>query len=148
MINSEMSDREKKIFQTGLFDNLTVQDAFTIIALYAAQSDEGEDKEVLVELITATLRKDLLFDEDQSHTIARINKFDNSMGEVNSINAVESASKVLSPELRQKSFALAARIIKITQETRTTNKLAKLSSKLLINRKIADKTIDSIFKNS
>ena len=85
MINSEMSDREKKIFQTGLFDNLTVQDAFTIIALYAAQSGEGEDKEVLVELITATLRKDLLFDEDQSHTIARINKFDNSMGEVNSI---------------------------------------------------------------
>jgi predicted solute-binding protein len=70
------------------------------------------------------------------------------MGEVDSINAVESASKVLSPELRQKSFALAARIIKITQETRTTNKLAKLSSKLLINKKIADKTIDSIFKNS
>ena len=37
MGNSEMSEREKKVFQTGLFDDLTVQDAFTIIALCAAQ---------------------------------------------------------------------------------------------------------------
>ena len=144
MINSEMSDREKKVFQTGLFDNLTVQDAFTIIALYAAQPDAGEDKEDLVELILAALRKDQLFDEDQSHTIARLNKFENSMGEVNPLNAVESASKVLSPELRQKSFALAARISKKTQEMRITKILTRLSSKLLIDKKIADKTIDSM----
>ena len=39
MENSEISEREKKVFQTGLFDNLTVQDAITVIVLYAAQLD-------------------------------------------------------------------------------------------------------------
>jgi len=33
MENSEISEREKKVFQTGLFDNLTVQDAITVIVL-------------------------------------------------------------------------------------------------------------------
>ena len=46
--NLEMSERKKKVFQTGLFDNLTVQDAFTIIALYAVQLDIGDDEGNLV----------------------------------------------------------------------------------------------------
>lgn len=38
MKNSGLGEREKKVFQTGLFDNLTVQDAFTINALFARRS--------------------------------------------------------------------------------------------------------------
>ena len=52
-----MSDREKKVFQTGLFDDLTVQDGFTIIALYAAQLDP-EDCEEDIDRIIALLNSD------------------------------------------------------------------------------------------
>jgi hypothetical protein len=51
MGNSGISERERKVFQTGLFDNLTVQDAFTIVALYAAQIEIGDYKEDLTELV-------------------------------------------------------------------------------------------------
>ncbi len=148
MKKSEMSDREKKVFLTGLFDNLTVQDAFTIVLLYAVQSDLGGNKEELLKLILAVLRQDPLFNEDKSHTISRINKFDNSLGEVNPLNAVESAAKVLSPELRQKSFKLAVQIGNAAQEMRTVNNLTRLSSKLLIDKEIAAKTINSILKKN
>ena len=144
MGNSEMSEREKKVFQTGLFDNLTVQDAFTIIALCAAQADlEDLDK-----LIMTHISKDALFDEDYSHTLARINKFANSMAEVNPSNAIERAAKVLTPELRQKSFMLAAQIGKATQEIRTTKILKNLASKLSIEKEIVDKTIYSTLKGN
>lgn len=142
MGNSEMSEKEKKVFQTGLFDNLTVQDAFTIIALCAAQEDiEGLDK-----LIMSYLSKDALFDEDDSDTLARINKFVNSLAEVNSFNAIERAAKVLTPELRRKSFILAAQIGKAAQEIRTTKILNSLASKLTIEKEIVDKTIYSTLK--
>ena len=142
MGNSEMSEKEKKVFQTGLFDNLTVQDAFTIIALCAAQEDiEGLDK-----LIMTYLSKDALFDEDDSDTLARINKFVNSLAEVNSFNAIERAAKVLTPELRRKSFILAAQIGKAAQEIRTTKILNSLASKLTIEKEIVDKTIYSTLK--
>lgn len=148
MENSGMSERERKIFQTGLFDNLTVQDAFTISALYAAQYYMGDDKEDLAEIIMSFLSKDAVFNEDHSYTIARINKFANSMGEVNPVHAIERAAEVLSPELRQKSFALAARIGEVAQEMRTRNTLARLSSKLLIDKNIAAEIIEHIFKKS
>jgi hypothetical protein len=148
MENSGMGERERKVFQTGLFDNLTVQDAFTIIALYAVQFDIGDDKGNLAELIMTYLHKDAVFDEDDSITIARINKFANSMGEVNPLNAIDRAAKVLSPELKKKSFELAARIGKATQELRIRNILARLSSKLLIDEEIADKILNLTFKKS
>ena len=148
MENSGMGEKERKAFQTGLFDNLTVQDAFTIIALYAVQLDIGDDKGNLAELIMTYLHKDAVFDEDDSITIARINKFANSMGEVNPLNAIDRAAKVLSPELRKKSFELAARIGKATQELRIRNILARLSSKLLIDEEIADKILNLTFKKS
>ena len=148
MENLEMSEREKKVFQTGLFDNLTVQDAFTIIALYAVQLDIGDDKGNLAEPIMTFLHKNAVFDEDDSITIARINKFANSMAEVNPLNAIDRAAKVLSPELRKKSFELAARIGKATQEMRIRNILARLSSKLLIDKEIADKILNLAFEKS
>jgi hypothetical protein len=45
MNESEMSDREKMVFQTGLFDDLTVQDSFTIIAQRGYRQDHGYSKQ-------------------------------------------------------------------------------------------------------
>ena len=142
MKNSELGEREKKVFQTGLFDNLTVQDAFTINALFATQLDPEDWKEDL-DRIVIVLRKDPLFEEDYSHTLNRLNKFLNSMKEVNPSNALERAAKVLTPELRRKSFMLAAQIGKATQEIRTKKILESLASKLKIEKEIVKNTIDS-----
>ena len=148
MENLEMSEREKKVFQTGLFDDLTVQDAVTIIVLYAAQIEIENDKEDLAGRIMTFLSKDAFFNEDHSYTIARINKFVNSMGEVNPLNAIEKAAKMLTSELRHKSFTLAAKIGKATQELRTTKILESLASKLAIEKEIVDKTIYSTLKEN
>lgn len=80
------------------------------------------------------LRNDALFEEDYSHTLNRLNKFANSMKEVNPSNALERAAKVLTPELRQKSFMLDAQIGKATQEIRTKKILESLASKLKIEK--------------
>lgn len=145
MKNSELGEREKKVFQTGLFDNLTVQDAFTINALFATQLDPGDWKEDL-DRIMVFLRKDALFEEDYSHTLNRLNKFANSMKAVNPSNALDRATKVLTPEMRLKSFMLAAQIGKATQEIRTKKILESLASKLKIEKKIVENTIDSTLK--
>ena len=141
MNESEMSDREKMVFQTGLFDDLTVQDSFTIIALYAAQLDPEDCKED-IDRIMAILNSDALFSEEHLVTRDRINKFQNSMEKVNSLNAVERASKVLTPELRQKAFMIAARIVKAMQEIRSAKTLQNLATKLSIEKELLEKTID------
>ena len=145
MENSEISEREKKVFQTGLFDNLTVQDAITIIALYTAQLDT-KDCQKEIDRISDFLNSDDLFSEKYSETQDRINKFQNSMEKVTPLHAIEKATKVLKPELRQKAFNLAARIGKATQEIRTIKILESLASKLLIEKEIVQKTIDSTLK--
>ena len=147
MENLEMGEREKKVFQTGLFDDLTVQDAFSIIALYAAQLDTKECQEE-IDKICDFLNSDALFSEKYSETRDRINKFQNSMEKVTPLHAIERASKVLAPELRQKAFMLAARISKATQEIRTIKILESLASKLLIEKDIVQNTIDSTLKKA
>jgi hypothetical protein len=142
MDESQMSDREKMVFQTGLFDDLTVQDSFTIIALYAAQLDPEDCKED-IDRIMALLNKDPLFSEEHPITRGRINKFQNSMEKVSPLNAVERANKVLTPELRQRAFIIAARIVKAIQEIRSAKNLRNLATKLSIEKEILEKTIDS-----
>ena len=145
MENSEISEREKKVFQTGLFDNLTVQDAITVIVLYAAQLDT-KDCQKEIDKISDFLDSDALFSEKHSETRDRINKFQNSMEKVTPLHAIEKATKVLKPELRQKAFMLATQIDKATQEIRTIKILESLASKLLIEKEVVQKTIDSTLK--
>ena len=145
MDDSEMSVTEKKVFQTGLFDDLTVLDSFTIIILYAAQLDPEDCKED-IDSIMAFLNSDASFSEE--HLISRdsINKFQNSMEEVNPLNAVESATRVLTPELRQKAFMIAAQIGKAIQEMQYAKILESLATKLSIEKEFVEKTIDSTIK--
>ncbi len=145
MDDSEMSDIEKKVFQTGLFDDLTVQDSFTIIILYAAQLDPEDCKED-IDSIMAFLNSDASFSEEHPITHDSINKFQNSMEEVNTLNAVESATRVLTPELRQNAFMIAAQIGKAIQEMRYAKILESLATKLSIEKEFVEKTIDSTIK--
>lgn len=140
MENSEMSQREKKIFQTGLFDDLTVQDMFTIIAIFAAYFDP-EDRQETTDRIIKVLSRDALFDEKKSHTMDRVNKFTNSIKEVNPLNAIEKAAISLTPELRKEAFRLAVQICKAAQKIRTTAILQTLASKLSLEKGFVDSAI-------
>ena len=129
----EMSAREKMVFQTGLFDDLTVQDSFTIIALYAAQLDPEDCKED-IDTIMAILHGDALFSEEQTVTRDRINKFQNSMDKVTPLNAIERATRALTPDLRQKAFMLTTQIVKAIQDIRATKILENLATTLSIEK--------------
>jgi hypothetical protein len=91
----------------------------------------------------AILNSDALFSEEHLVTRDRINKSQNSMEKVNPLNAVERATKVLTPELRQKAFMIAARIVKAMEEIRSTKNLHNLATKLSIEKEILEKTIVS-----
>ena len=147
MENSEEIERGKVIFQTGLFDNLTVQDAFTVIALHAARID-SEDCQTDLSKIMVLLNDHSIFDEKSSDTLTRINKFVNSMQQVKSLDAVEKAAKVLSPELRQEAFILASEISRSIQESpvETVPILNNLTSALSVDSEMVAKTINSIIK--
>ena len=84
----------------------------------------------------ALLNSDASFSEE--HLLARdsINKFQNSMEKVNPLNAVESATKVLTPELRQKAFMIAAQIGKAIQEMRYAKILECFNNKTLDRKRI------------
>ena len=145
MDESEMSDREKMVFQTGLFDDLTIQDSFTIIALYAAQLNP-EDCEEDIDRIMAILNSDASFSEEHLITRDNIHKFQNSMEKVDPLNAVEIATKVLTPELRQKAFMIAAQIGKAIQEIQSAKILESLATKLSIEKETVEKAIDLTLK--
>jgi F420-dependent methylenetetrahydromethanopterin dehydrogenase len=145
MDDPKMSNREKKAFQTGLFDDLSVQDSFTIIVLYAAQLDP-EDCEEDIDRIMALLNSDALFAGEHLITRDRINKFQNSMEKVNPLNAVEKATKVLTPELRQKAFMIATQIGKAIQEKQSAKILESLATKLSLEKETVEKAIDSTLK--
>jgi hypothetical protein len=110
--------------------------------LYAAQLDPEDCKED-IDRIMAILNSDALFSEEHPITRDRINKFQNSMEKVNSLNAVERATKVLTPELRQRAFMIATRIVKAMQELGSTKNLQNLATKLSIKKEINEETIDS-----
>jgi len=65
------------------------------------------------------------------------------MEKVDPLNAVEKATKVLTPELRQKAFMIAAQIGKAIQEIRSVKILESLATKLSIEKELVEKTIDS-----
>lgn len=103
--------------------------------VYAAQLDSEDCKED-IDSIMALLNSDASFSEE--HLLARdsINKFQNSMEKVNPLNAVESATKVLTPELRQKAFMIAAQIGKAIQEMRYAKILECFNNKTLDRKRI------------
>jgi hypothetical protein len=145
MGDSEMSDTEKMVFKTGPFDDLTVEDSFAIIILYVAQLDPGDCEED-IDRIVAVLNSNASFSEGHLITRNSINKFQNFMEKVNPLNAVERAARMLTPELRQKAFIIAAQIREAIQEIRSAKILESLATKLSIEKDLAEKTIDSTVK--
>jgi hypothetical protein len=95
-------------YQSWMLKDLTIQDAITIIAVYAAQM-EPEDWTKGIKRIETILKKCEFCVEKKKGIISRINKFTNRM-RANPLKTVEIAAKILTPELKEVAFELAVEV--------------------------------------
>jgi hypothetical protein len=144
MTSSNEADKEMAVYQTETFKDLTVQEALTIIAVYAAQMDP-ENCEDDVNRIEAIFENYPEFVESKENILKRINKFVNTMLAVDDqLKAVEIANNVLTPELKKTAFELAVAVALpdkvITDEKKAV--IDTLETMLSIDSKFTQKTIE------
>ena len=141
-----LSNETKKglaAYQSGPFENLTIQEALTIVAVYAAQIDPKKCEDD-VKRIVATVDRFPEFVAKKESITSFVNKFINSMQAMDSQKAVEIAVNGLTPELRKTAFKLAAEVAwpdKVLADEKKSV-LDSLETKLAISSKFAQKTIE------
>ena len=130
-------------YQSGPFEDLTMQEALTIIAVYAAQIDPEKCQDD-VKRIVATAERFPEFVAKKESIFSFVNKFINSMQAIDSQKAVEIAANGLTTELRKTAFKLAVEVA-LPDKVLTDKKksvLDSLESKLSISSEFAQKTIE------
>ncbi len=143
MTVSYESNIEMAAYQSGPFEDLTIQEALTIIAVYAAQMDP-KNCEDDVKRIVATAERLPEFVAKKESIFSFVNKFTNSMQAIDSQKAVEIAANGLTTELRKTAFKLAAEIALPDMVLTDKKKLVLdcLETKLSISSDYAKKTIE------
>jgi hypothetical protein len=143
MTLSNETKNEMAAYQSGPFEDLTIQEALTIIAVYAAQIDPKKCEDD-VKRIAATADRLPEFVAKKESITSFVNKFINSMQGMDSQKAVEIASNGLTMELRKTAFKLAAEVA-LPDKVLTDKKksvLDSLETKLSISSEFAQKTIE------
>jgi len=132
-------------YQSGPFEDLTIQEALIIIAVYAAQMDP-EKCEDDVKRVVANAERLPEFVAKKESIFSFVNKFVNSMQAIDSLKAVEIAANGLTTELRKTAFKLAAEVA-LPNKVLTNKKksvLDSLETKLSISKEFAQKTIEKL----
>lgn len=130
-------------YQSGPFEDLTIQEALTIIAVYAAQIDPEKCEDDVKRIVAAAERLPEFVAKKES-IFSIVNKFANSMEAIDSQKALEIAANGLTTELCKTAFKLAAEVA-LPDKVLTDKKksvLDSLESKLSISREFAQKTIE------
>jgi hypothetical protein len=143
MTLSNETKAEMAAYHSGPFEDLTIQEALTIIAVYAAQMDPKKCEDD-VKRIVATAERLPEFVAKKESIFSFVNKFINSMQTIDSQKAVEIAANGLTTELRKTAFKLAAEVA-LPDKVLTDKKklvLDSLETKLSINSDYAKKTIE------
>ena len=143
MTLSNETKNEMAAYHSGPFEDLTIQEALTIIAVYAAQMDPKKCEDD-VKRIVATAERFPEFVAKKESIFSFVNKFINSMQTIDSQKAVEIAANGLTTELRKTAFKLAAEVA-LPDKVLTDKKklvLDRLETKLSINSEFAQKTIE------
>ena len=148
MTISDEVKKEMNAYQKGPFDDLSVQDALTIIVVCAAQMDP-DDCEKDVRRIESIFENCPEFDEKRKEIFARINTYVNSMQAMDPQQALEIAAEVLRhSELKKTAFELVAEAALpdrvITDEKKKT--LEKIAARLYLEDEFVQHTIEKITK--
>ena len=135
-------------FQAGPLDDVKIQEALTIIAVYAAQMDH-QNCEADVKRIEAILESHDLFVARKKEIFSLINKFVNEMEVRDPHKALEITAKVLSPDQKKTAFELAVKVAlpdkNLTAEKRKM--LDTLKDRLSISTDFVEKTIRNQTEN-
>ena len=111
MNSMEKKDQETRVYDLDGLRNLTVQDAITIIALFAAGIDP-QDSEGDIQRIITVLQRQPLFEESSDATRVRIQKFANAFQSADPQGAARQAAKVLSKAGAEKTaYAIADEVV-------------------------------------
>ena len=110
MSNFNEDTNENDRIEYGPFSKLVVQDAIIIIAIYAAEIDPSCSEEE-IKRIEGIAERCPACVEKKIRIFSRINLFVNEMQMVGREKALEIAMEVLSPELRNTAFELAAEVV-------------------------------------
>jgi len=105
-------DTEKKemaAYETRPLEDVKIQEALIIIAVYAAQLDY-RDCEADVKRIETILERHEWFVAGKKAIISLINKFVNEMGASDPHKALEIAAETLTPEKKKAAFELAVEV--------------------------------------
>ena len=142
MDKTDTLDKEMAAYQAGPFDDVKIQEALTIIAVYAAQMDY-QNCEADVKRIEAILESHHLFVARKKEIFAMINKFVNEMKLSGSQKAIEFATDTLTPEQRKIGFELAVEVA-LPDKSLTAEKekmLDALKNRLSISKDFVEHTI-------
>ena len=143
MALSNETKNEMAAYQWGPFKDLTIQEALTIIAVYAAQIDPKKCEDD-VKRIVATAERLPEFVAKKESIFSFVNKFINSMQAIDSQKAVEIAANGLTTEMRKTAYKLAAEVAlpdKVLADEKKSV-LDCLETKLSISSEFAQKTIE------
>ncbi len=150
MARIDTKQKEMEAYRTGPFNDVKVQEALTIIAVYAAQIDY-QNCEPQVQRLVSRLLDSQWFVAGREEIFSLVNKFVNEM-ELRNPNydkALEIAADALTPEQRKAGFALAVRVA--MADGRFTDEKKKifdtLEARLSINGDFAEKAISQAIRN-
>jgi len=147
MAKTDTLDKEMASYQAGPFDDVKIQEALTIIAVYAAQMDY-QNCEADVKRIEAILESHHLFVARQKEIFSLINKYVNEMEVRDPHKVMELAADALTPEQKKTAFELAVEVAlpdKITAEKRKM--LDTLKDRLSISTDFVEKAIGKQTEN-
>jgi hypothetical protein len=109
MAETDTLDKEMAAYQAGPFDDVKIQEALTIIAVYAAQINH-QNCESDVKRIEAILASHHLFVARKKEIFSLINKFVNEMKVRDPHKVMNFAADALTPEQKKIAFELAVKV--------------------------------------
>jgi hypothetical protein len=133
---------KENVVEYGPLKNLSIHEAFTILAVYAAQLDRKYNREAIQCIKELTQKHSILSKtaESSEKIIARINLFTNQMSGTEPMKVVEIATKALSQPLREEAFQFAkdtADLCNLIPEKKL-NVLNFLATKLGLDKNLID----------
>jgi len=142
MVKPDTLDKEMAAYQTKPLENVKIQEALTIIAIYAAQMDY-QDCEADVQRIEAILERHHLFVARKKEIFSLIQKFVNEMEVSGPHKALKTAADALTPEQKNIGFELAVEVALPDQNLSAAKKkvLDTLKDRLSISRDFAEQAL-------
>lgn len=148
MVKGDALEKEMAAYRTGPLEDVKIQEAMTIIAVYAAQMDY-QNCEADIKRIEAILEQHHLFVARKNEVFTLIKKFVNELEVRDPQKALEIAAEALTPEQKNIGFELAVEVALPDKKLSAAKKkmLDTLKDRLSISRDFAEQAISNKIEN-